>query len=96
MKVSIPPDRIFPGRQQQAFVPRQRPRAEYRGGVSAALALRDLPLRISVTVAGLLLAVRAPLPGLVPTGQYAVFHTTSERPQPVCPWAEFTSAGGLA
>ncbi|MFD8897555.1 hypothetical protein [Streptomyces ardesiacus] len=92
MKVSIPPDRIPLGRQQQAVVPRQRPRAEHRGGVSAALALRDLPLRISVAVAGILLAVRA----LVPTGQYAAFHTTSARPQPVWPWAEFTVAGGLA
>lgn len=96
MKVSIPPDRIPLGRQQQAFVPRQRPRAEHRGEVLAALALRDLPLRISVAVAGILLAVRAPLPGLVPTGKYAVFHTTSARPQPVWPWAEFTVTGGLA
>ena len=96
VKVSIPPDRIPLGRQQQAFVPRQRPRAEHRGEVSAALALRDLPLRISMAVAGLLLAVRAPLPGLAPSGQYAVFHTPSARPQPVRPWAEFTVAGGLA
>ncbi|MFD7954310.1 hypothetical protein ACFV4X_12525 [Streptomyces ardesiacus] len=96
MKVSIPPDRIPLGRQQQAIVPRQGPRAEHRGEVSAALALRDLPLRISVAVAGILLAVRVPLPGLVPTGQYAVFHTASARPQPVWPWAEFPVTGGLA
>ncbi|WND40717.1 hypothetical protein RI578_41230 (plasmid) [Streptomyces sp. BB1-1-1] len=96
MKVSIAPDRIPLGRQQQAAVPRQRPRAEHREEVSAALDLRDLPLRISVAVAGILLAVRAPLPGLVPTGQYAVFHTTSARPQPVWPWPEFKVAGGPA
>ncbi|MFK0119314.1 hypothetical protein [Streptomyces sp. NPDC090994] len=62
----------------------------------SALALRDLRLRISVAVAGILLAVRAPLPGLAPSGQYAVFHATSVQPQPVWPCAEFTVAGGLA
>ncbi|MFC4507894.1 MULTISPECIES: hypothetical protein [Streptomyces] len=96
MKVSIPPTRITPARQQQASVSRQRPRAEQRGEVSAALALRDLPLRISVAVAGLLLAVRVPLPGFVPTGPYATFHTTSARFQPVWSGHEFTAAGGLA
>lgn len=98
MNISIPPTRIAPRRQQQGSASRQRPRAEraeHRGEESAALALRDLPLRISVAVAGLLLAVRVPIPGFVPTGAYAAFHDTSARIQRVWPWDEFTATGGL-
>ena len=93
MKVSIPPAPITPGRRQHLSVPRQRPHAEHRGQVSTGLALRDLSLRISVAVAHLLLAARVPLPGFVPTGPSADFHTTSTRFQPVWSWHECAVAG---
>ncbi|MFH9818335.1 hypothetical protein [Streptomyces sp. NPDC017230] len=63
--------------------------------MKAALALRDLPLRISVAVADLLLTVRVPLPGLGPTGAYSAFHDTSARLHPGWSRHEFTAAGGL-
>lgn len=94
--ISTTPTRTAVRCRRQASVSRQRPCAEHRGEVSAALALRDLPLRISVALAGLLLTVGVPLPGFVPTGAYAAFHDTSARYQLVWPWDEFTVAGGLA
>jgi hypothetical protein len=59
--------------------------------VLTGLALRDMPLRISVAVTGLLLAARVPLPGFAPTGPYAAFHTTSARLQPAGPRHECTA-----
>ncbi len=59
-------------------------------------ALCDLPLRISVTVAELLLALRVPLPGFVTAGPYAAFHDARVRPRPVRAWGELTTAGGSA
>jgi hypothetical protein len=93
VKDSIRPARITPGRRQQLCVPRQRPHAEHRREVLTGLALRDMPLRISVAVTGLLLAARVPLPGFAPTGPYAAFHTTSARLQPAGPRHECTAGG---
>lgn len=59
-------------------------------------ALRDLLLRISVTVAELLLVLRVPLPGFITAGPYAAFHDPRVRPRPVRAWGELTMAGGSA
>jgi hypothetical protein len=59
-------------------------------------ALSDLPLRISVAVADLLLALRVPLPGFTAAGAHTAFHATPARPRPVCPWSELTAAGSPA
>lgn len=59
-------------------------------------ALSDLPLRISVTVADLLLALRVPLPGFTAGGPHTAFHDTPARPRSARPWGELTAAGNPA
>lgn len=96
VKVSGPPaTRSIPRREQQSCFPRRHPRTEPRGEVPGT-ALSDLPLRISVTLAELLLALRVPLPGSVTAGPYAAFHDACVRPRPGRAWGELTTAGGWA